>query len=94
MIRRHGLGKRLLVAGFHIALAWALTAFSLAYLAPWTRVAALPALVTLFCSFPVALVGLLFFYFGSYEEIPGVTWVIVGMLLGAGTMLLGAIFFA
>lgn len=94
MISRSGLGRRLLVAGVHTGVAWGVTSFSLMVLAPWTRVAALPALVTLFISFPMALVGLLYFYFGTYEEIPGVTWVIVAMLLGAGAMLLGATFFA
>ena len=73
-------------------MAWGLTTFSLVYLAPWTKIAVLPALVTLFFSFPIALLGLLTFWFGAYKEIPGVTWVIFSMLFGAGLLLLGSMF--
>lgn len=84
MSLRPSVWQRFLVALLHIAVAWGLTLFSLAYLAPWTGIVALPVLVTLFFSFPVALLGLLALYFGGYAEIPGVTWVIFAMLFGAG----------
>jgi hypothetical protein len=86
--------QRFLLALLHLAVAWGLTLFSLAYLAPWTGIAALPALVTLFFSFPIALLGLLALYFGGYAEIPGVTWVIFAMLLGAGMIFLLSLPFA
>lgn len=85
--------RRFLLALLHVATGWVLTSLSLAYLAPWTKIAALPMLVTLFFSFPVALIGVLGFYFGGYERIPSVTWVILAMLLGAGLMFTGSMFF-
>ncbi len=82
-----------MLAALHVLASWALTAFSLAYLALWTNIAALPMLVTLFFSFPLAPIGLFNFYFGGYEQIPGVTWVILSLLLGAGVTFLVSMFF-
>jgi hypothetical protein len=94
MILRLRIWQRFLLALLHLAVAWGLTLFSLAYLAAWTGIAALPVLVTLFFSFPIALLGLLALYFGGYAEIPGVTWVIFAMLLGAGMIFLLSLPFA
>ncbi len=85
--------QRFLLAVLHVVAGWSLTVFSLAYLASWTGIALLPAVVTLFVSVPVALVGILSFYFGGYGRIPEVTWVILGMLLGAGLIFLTSMFF-
>jgi hypothetical protein len=85
--------QRFLLAVLHVLAGWSLTVFSLAYLAPWTGLALLPAVITLFVSVPVALVGILNFYFGGYGRIPEVTWVILSMLLGAGLIFLTSMFF-
>ena len=85
--------RRLLVAVLHVFAAWSLTVFSLAYLVPWTNIVLLPAVITLFVSVPVALIGILNLYFGGYNRIPGVTWVILGMLIGAGLLLLTSMLF-
>ncbi len=82
-----------MVAVVHVFAAWFLTVLSLAYLAPWTKIALLPAVITLFVSVPVALIGILNLYFGGYNRIPGVTWVILGMLLGTGLVLLTSMAF-
>ena len=85
--------QRFLLAVLHVVAGWSLTVFSLAYLAVWTGIALLPAVITLFVSVPVALVGILSFYFGGYGRIPEVTWVILGMLLGAGLIFFTSMFF-
>lgn len=48
--------------------------------------AAIPAVIAELVALPVVVLGLLNLYFGSYEEIPGVAWVIMLMLLFAGLM--------
>lgn len=81
------LPRRFLLAALHILVAWSLTVLSL-YLVKVTHTAALPLITTLFVSVPVALSGVLYIYFGGYREIPGVVWILLGMLLGAGVTLL------
>lgn len=85
--------QRFLLAVLHILAGWSLTVFSLAYLVSWTGIALLPTVVTLFVSVPLAFVGILSFYFGGYGRIPGVTWVILGMLLGVGLIFLTSMLF-
>jgi hypothetical protein len=69
----------------HVAVAYGLMVFSF-WLAKQVEVAAIPLVVVTFVSFPISMLGMVNLYFGSYEDIPGVTWVMFLMMLSAGLM--------
>jgi hypothetical protein len=67
--------------------------FSLAYLVSWTGHRSAARRDHLVCVGPLALMGILSFYFGGYGRIPELIWVILGMLLGAGLIFLTSMLF-
>jgi hypothetical protein len=77
--------RALLIAFGYIAVTAALTMFSFA-LAIWTKLALIPAVVTMFISLPMMIIGMLRLYFGSYDEIPPVAWICIGTMLTAGIL--------
>jgi hypothetical protein len=79
--------KKLAVAVLHIASAFLAVFVTLAYIAPYFKIAELVAVVIVCFSFPVLIVGLFYVLFEGYENIPPVAWVCVLMPVIAGLML-------
>jgi hypothetical protein len=77
--------RRALYALLHVVGAYGSMVFSF-WLVKQTEIPTIPVVVVMFVSLPISLLGILNLYFGSYEDIPGVTWVILIMMLSAGLM--------
>ena len=75
----------------HIAAAFLLLLLGLVYLVRLTGVVEVAAIVALFISLPVLIVGVLYLSFDGYGRIPPVGWVGVVMMLVTGVFLIGVI---
>ena len=76
----------------HIVTAYLSLLLGLVYLVRWTGVAEVAAIVALFISLPILIVGVLNLSFGGYRRIPPLGWVGVSMMLAAGVFLVALIF--
>ena len=70
----------------HIATAFLLILLSLAYLVRWTGIPEIAAIVALFISLPILIIGILNLSFGGYSRIPPFGWVGVIMILATGLL--------
>ena len=75
----------------HIAAAFLLTLLSLAHLVRWTGIPEIAAIVALFISLPILIVGVLNLSFDGYSRIPPLGWVGVVMMLATGVFLVALI---
>ena len=75
----------------HLATAFLLLLLGLVYLVRWTGVVEVAAIVALFISLPILIVGVLYLSFDGYGHIPPVGWVGVVMMLVTGVFLIGVI---